>query len=378
MYIQLLIFILALIGLNIYKESGTPLQQQKNRKKYITFMMVLLALQSGLRNVAVGADTYAYYLMFDKATHYSLYQLLFDNTALSFKDPGYLILTKLFSVFIPNYRLFLIAIAIFFFSALGKLLYRYLNSNLDVLVSIALYECLYYSFFSITGLRQTIATGILLFALPLVLDKRHKRKNTILFFLLLFVASTIHKSAFLFLPVYFLPRFRNNKQVFLSVFVLFVPMFYAGGGLGSILEDTEFERYTHYFEQNETVGAVVFTVYIVMLTLAVFFKLKKINSYSKDNHVFSSSIAIAMMLSPLLVLDPNNQRIVQYYSIFGLIILPQICYAYSGTLSKKGLYIPVFAILAAYTILRYEPYAFFWQDMLFGEGSQIINDSMLN
>ena len=64
MYIKLIIFFLALIGLSVYKETGTPLQQKNARKKYIIFMMLLLVLQSGLRNLAVGGDTYQYYWNF--------------------------------------------------------------------------------------------------------------------------------------------------------------------------------------------------------------------------------------------------------------------------------------------------------------------------
>lgn len=377
MYIQLFIFFLALIGLSIFKETGTPLQQNNARKKYIIFMMVLLILQSGLRNLAVGGDTYQYYHLFKFASDSSWQQLFLYASLPDSKDPGFSILCKVFSTIFPSYRLFLIAVAIFFFSVLGRFLYDNLQSNLDVLVSISLYECLYYGFFSITGIRQTVATAFLLFALSIILKRGYGTKNTLSFFALFLLACTLHKSAFLFLPFYFLPRLRNNRIVFWVAFVLFVPMFSAGSFLGGFLEDTAFEQYAHYMEQSETTGAIVFTLYIVLLALAVFIKLKTINSYSNSYHVFTSAIAIALLLSPLLVLDPNNQRIVQYYSIFGLIILPQICRAYSGTIPKRLVYISIFAVLAAYTILRHEPYAFFWQDMTFEFSGEILNDGII-
>lgn len=377
MYIQILIFIFALLGLSIYKETGTPLQQQKARKKYIIFMMVLLVLQSGLRNVAVGGDTYQYYHIFQLTSNSSWDQLVLEASMPGSKDPGYYFICKAFSTIIPSYRIFLIVVAIFFFSVVGKFLYNYLHSNLEVLVSISLYECLYYGFFSITGIRQTIATAILLLSLPLILNKGNGTRNTLLFFALLLLASTIHKSAFLFLPFYFLPRIRNNRIVFLISFALFVPMFYAGNILGGFLEDSAFEQYAHYMQQSETTGAIVFTLFIVVLALAVFLKLRLINSYTPFNYVFTSAIAIAVLLSPLLVLDPNNQRIVQYYSIFGLIVLPQLCDAYSGVINKRRLCFLLFMLFALYTIMRHEPYAFFWQDMVFQDGS-ILNDSRLN
>lgn len=377
MYFQLLIFLLALIGLGIYKETGTPLQQKNARKKYIIFMMVLLILQSGLRNLAVGGDTYQYYHIFKFASDSSWQQLFMYASLPGSKDPGFPILCKAFSTIFPNYRLFLIAVAVFFFSVLGRVLYDNLQSNLDVLVSISLYECLYYGFFSITGIRQTLATAILLLALLIILKRGYSTKNTLSFFALFLLACTLHKSAFLFLPFYFLPLLRNNRIVFLFAFVLFVPMFSAGSYLGGFLEDTTFEKYAHYMQQSKTTGAIVFTLYIVLLALAIFIKLKSINAYSNCYHVYTSAIAIALLLSPLLVLDPNNQRIVQYFSIYGLIILPQLCRAYSRWISQRVLCISIFAVLAAYTLLRHEPYAFFWQDMVFELSGEIVNDRII-
>lgn len=374
MYIHLIIFFLALIGLSIYKETGTPLQQKNARKKYIIFMMLLLMLQSGLRNLAVGADTYQYYLKFTDVLQSSWAQVL-SEVSQGTKDPGYVILSKLFATIVPSFRLFLIVIAIFFFFALGRLLYKYLNSNLDVLVSIALYECLYYGFFSITGLRQTIATGVLLLTIPLILEKEHKIKNTIHFFILLLLASFIHKSAVIFAPVYFLSLFRKNKYVFFAAVLLFVPMFAAGPIISQFLEGTDFERYSQYLGQSNTAGANVFTLYIVLLVIATLIKLKTINSLSPYYYVFTSAIAISMLLSPLLILNPNNMRIVQYYSIFGLIVLPQFGRAYSGVVPRRLICFSIFAVLAAYTVLRHEPYAFFWQDMYFENTGEILNDS---
>lgn len=377
MYVQLAIFLLAYLGLMIYKESGTPFQRQQAHKKYVIFMMALLILQSGLRNVAVGDDTYQYYHLFDSIMHSSWNQVVSGNILLGSKDLGYSILSKLFSIVFPSYRLFLIAIAVLFFTALGRLLYRYLDNNLDVFVSVALYQCLYYGFFSITGLRQTIATAFLLLALPFALEKGKSKMNAIWFWALLLLATTIHKSAYLFAPVYFLPRIRNNQVVLWGAIVLFVTMFYAGPTIGIFLIASDFENFAHYLEQGDTIGATVFTLFIITIYLFVFFKFKTINSFSESNHVFTSSIAIAASLSPLLILNSNNMRIVQYYSVFAIFILPMICRAYSVYFGKKQLYYMVFALFAAYTIMRHEPYAFFWQDMAFEDTGMMLNDSNL-
>ena len=61
MEIQLLVLVLALLGAWYYSSlpASTPIRENRNRKNYIIFVCIILILQSALRHVAVGADTYA-------------------------------------------------------------------------------------------------------------------------------------------------------------------------------------------------------------------------------------------------------------------------------------------------------------------------------
>ena len=66
MYIQLLVLFLSLLGLDYFRQQRVLRGWDENRTRmnYIVICSVLLILQSGLRNVAVGADTYGYKLSF--------------------------------------------------------------------------------------------------------------------------------------------------------------------------------------------------------------------------------------------------------------------------------------------------------------------------
>lgn len=381
MILQLLIFILLIFGVSYYSQNSiNDRDNDKSHKSFIIYAMVLFILQSGLRNVAVGTDTYAYYLDFE-----SVYYLSWDSvldpffifiTTGSGKDPGYLILVKLFVSIIPSYRAFLLLVAISFFFSLGRILYKYTKSNYEVLVALALYQCMYYSFFSITGIRQTIATSILLFAVPYAIDKKKWK-----FILLVFLAATQHKSALLFLPFYFLGYIKNTKRVMLLAFVSFIPMLLFGGAIAKYLTSgTVFEQYAGYLEGSEKAGAYTFAVYMILLCVFTVVKMKTINSESLSNYIFVSAVAVALALTPLTAIDPNNMRIVQYYSIFGLLILPKICGAYSQSTKDRNLYIVLFVFFGIYTLVRNNDYAFFWQEMQLPEvynASGTITDSDL-
>lgn len=366
MWVQLFILICALWGLNLYPEIGNEIQRKYARKKYIIFMMVLFCLQSGLRHIAVGPDTFAYYQMFNEIRAMSWNSLI--DMFIRFiendegKDPGYKILQYLFAVVIPSYRFFLIAIAVFFFTAMGNFLYKYTNSNKEVLVAIALYQCLYYSFMSITGLRQTIATGFLLFAIPYIIEKKWTTA-----FILFLLAVSQHKSALLFAGFVILPMIKKPRWLLLFTFIAFIPMFKFGGKIASFLmSGTRFEQYSMYLEGFEGAGAYSFTAFILLLGICLFIKSKQMTNANSYGYIFINAIAISILLTPLTMIDPSNMRIVQYYSIFALITLPQ----FITILSKKyplNIHIIIFIILGIYTVfgLQYE-YGFFWQDMSLG------------
>ena len=115
MIYKLLFIIILIIGYGFYCSTNTD----KSRRRYIIFSAIVLGLQSALRNVAVGADTYNYYLKFEAVKNTTWFEVFrsFPDTYLygDGKDPGYLLLEKIFQVFSGEFRVFLFFIAIVFF-----------------------------------------------------------------------------------------------------------------------------------------------------------------------------------------------------------------------------------------------------------------------
>ena len=122
---------------------------------------------SGFRAYSVGNDTYQYKVgHFDATANMNWADIIADFKAKYFlgvsgeKDLGYRVLEKVFQIFSKNYTVWLIAIAMFFMISLAILIYRYSN---NACISYIVYSTLFYSFFSITGHRQTIATALVVF-----------------------------------------------------------------------------------------------------------------------------------------------------------------------------------------------------------------------
>lgn len=366
MLVQFLILFFVYIYYNVlsirYKNNSLI-----GRKKLLIFAGGLLILQSGLRNFAVGADTYGYYEAFLNTTGRTWEELIYifknaygDEYT---KDPGFLIFEKVFSCIIPDFRCFLILVISMFIHALFRLIYRFGISMKGILISVALYLSLFYSFFSITGIRQTIATAIVLYCVPYALSRKK-----IKFFLIIGIAATIHKSALLFIPFYFFPLIKNNRFTILLAFVTFAPMWVFGQTIGkAIIAGTIFDTYETYLEGNvETNGALGFAV-LILLSGFLCLKFIKVTDEPNKWRPLLHSVAFALFYTPMTAIGPSQMRIIQYYSIFLVILMPVLLKSLRNTW-KTSMNIEMYAFLffSIYAIPRGSSYGFFWESMKLG------------
>ena len=183
-------------------------QKDKNRI-FCFFASLNWILISGLRSLSVGDDTKAYKEQFT-SIKFQTWDSLFEAFKQKYfhngdgKDIGYGLLEKTFQLMSTNYQLWLFAIAALFFVAFGFFVYKYSENPY---LSYILFSTLFYSFFAITGLRQTIATAVVvLIGIELI-----KRKKFVPFFILIILMSTVHASVLCFLPFYWLSRIKINK-----------------------------------------------------------------------------------------------------------------------------------------------------------------------
>lgn len=367
MYIQLFVIFLAIVGARIYSLESTPYNRERKRRNYVVFICILLILQSGLRHLNVGADTYGYFMMFEdvKKTGWTQIGQNFYDTYLlgEGKDAGYPLLEKVFQLLFSEYRTFLFAIAIFFFWTFGRFIYANTSYIRDILVVTCLYQVLFYGFFSVTGLRQTIATGFVL------LGYEYVRKRKLLPFLFLILAGgLIHKSALLFLPFYFIARFKYSRALLIGAMVSLPVIFPLARRFAAILaEISASDTYMRYAESDfETAGARMFLVFMVIISLVCLFNIRSIlNSKTLDAHPIINAFALGLMFTPLTWVDPSLMRVVQYYSIFTLLLLPMILNA--DILKDRGtrnIAIATVILLLCMVILRRNSdYAFLWEEM---------------
>ena len=372
MYIQLLILFLSLLGMAYFNQQRVLKGWDDNRTRmnYIAFCCVLLILQSGLRNVAVGPDTYGYKLTFEAIGKQS-WSDIFENFYRVYvlgrgKDAGYSLFVKIFHIFSDNYQVYLIFIATFFFTSFGRFVYQNTNSLRSVFIVVCVYQVFFYGFFSITGIRQTIATAFVLFAYDLLI-----KRQFVLFLLSCFIAAFIHKSALLFVPFYFLANFRYPIKALSVVLILLPVIFVLVRPIAQFLTSFSFsESYANYANSTyDTQGAQMFLAYMLVIAIGVLYFKQKFKLADGNTYRVLNGFCLALFFTPLTWVDPSMMRVVMYYSIFTLFLLGDLVDCFNSEYSKisNNILILILFVFCVVLVRRNAGYAFFWEYMPLGD-----------
>ena len=332
------------------------------RKRYIIVICIIMILQSALRNVAVGADTYAYQLSFNRILITS-WDEIYNNFIKVYvdkqgKDAGWDLLEKIFQLFSTEYRVFLFFIAITFFTTFGRFLYKNTSKINDVMFAFVLYMALFYAFFSITGLRQTFATSCALWGFEYI-----KQKRFLKYLIIILVAATIHKSVLLFLPFYFIANFKKPHVIYYLVLFLFPLLFYLKDQMAIFFISSTGSFYD-YIYAYEDAGTYTFTTLFLIIYILGAISMKNILKKYPESYRLYNALSMALLFLPLTWRNPSAMRVVQYFSIFLLLFIPT--YIDSIPLKKNNkrfIFAVIFALLIYLSAKTQGDYKFMWQNM---------------
>ena len=359
-YVLNILLILAAWALPYSDVVGDGSSEKLERKKAKSTCIVGATnwiLLSGLRANSVGADTEGYFYSFQNINFVSWESLwerffakYFERVDIPYKDVGFSIVEKLFRTITPNHTLWLIFIAVIFTVPMAIFIYKY---SKNVCVSWIVYSTLFYSFFAITGHRQTIATAIVVWGgLELI-----KQRKLIPFLLLVAVGYTIHASAICFIPFYWLSQIKLTQNKLLVYLAAIIASFVWRNQLLAFLQSiVGYEGYQQY--EGAAAGTFMYLLIAMVIYVVVFW-----NSISlSDNPVLNMStnaLMIAAFFSSLLLINPSMMRVVQYYSIFMLFIIPDFALAFNK--KSRTPFLLIICSVMILLLLRQGPhYSFFF------------------
>lgn len=350
------IFLLIFSGLIIFGNKKI-----KNSKKLFiiisSFQWILLA---GLRHYSIGGpDVYiTYYSSFNESLITPWSQVIFEFSQIftdfkNFGEPGYLLFEKLIGFFSSSYQFYLFALAVVFMAPFGVFVYKY---SKNPLMSFLIYSTLFYSFFSLTGFRQTLATTlIVLVGYDFIIKKKF-----ISFLILSFIAFTIHKSSIVFFPFYFLANIKINLQSIIAYLILIIVLFFFGESI--YYPVAVFLGYEGMIE-NEIGGTLTFTLMMIFVGIVSVWRYKQVRRLDINSNSMYIAVLIGILLSVLTLQNQSFMRVQQYYSIFIILLIPNLIRSFKPSERLVVSLVSVSVLLLLF--LQNNPqYLFFWERVI--------------
>lgn len=308
------VYLVFLIILVISSIVELLLHNNKNIISYFYILVVILFVCIGGLTKGNGLDWGAYESI--------AYEGISVNDALHNPqfEPLFLLLYNLF----PTFHSFLFVFVVINLVLLSKTIVK---CSPYVIISIFVYVCVYY-FLGIMGqLRQALAISIIVFAWPYMNSKK--------FIIYLLLASLFHYSAMICLLYFFVPNKLFSKWVYvLLLLILFASFDYFKVVIMNALGGFSYGKISYYLAVEEGGISFSFFLYKVFVFILLFLNVEKISTYLPKYKILNLYF-ISILLYLLLSFSSSiGGRIILYFSIFEILVIPFIIKAYNRYILK--------------------------------------------
>lgn len=330
----------------------------KNDRAKRTFLLccgAFLFVMIAFRSQYVGTeDSQRYYYNWALLSDMP-YSRLGDYLVSTEMESGYLASVWLLSHLIPYPQMLFVFSGLLFTSSVCRFIYK--NSD-DVCMSFVMFVSLGLYTFMVQGLRQAVAMSICLFAFEFA-----KKKKLIPFLLLVFFAMLFHKTAIVFLVVYFINILKMNWKSYALVGVGSAIVLAGSGYIVEICKILFNEE--AYDTKVESGGLVATAIYVLILAVGFIFSNKK----QKNDELFKFFFYftyIGLFTYVLRYVELVILERISYYFLFGqIVLLPKVLNNFDGKVKSitKTITLILCILLFMYRLSSSDliPYLFFWQ-----------------
>ncbi len=324
-------------------------KQEKKLKKWMVILSVLpMFLLFVLRYKRVGADTIGYVKFFEEMKGISFAELYLDKEMRV--ELGYRLYAKLISLITDNYTVYFLFNGIIIFGSLYHFANRYVKNPFVfffLFVSLGTYS------FVETGLRQSLAMAVCLWAVDFV-----KNKKPIKFILTVLLAYLFHKSAIIFFMLYPLTLIKRYDWMILIygiLAVVFVVGFSAFQGFFN-------ELLGYNYEIEETGNGGIFMMLVLIIAVYSLYVTYDKKGEERVPQIVTHMAFLTVLFWVLRLVSRTAERI-SFYFIYGL--AAYFSHALTNDKDKyeslaKWAIIVVCLVLYIYRNMGVK-YLFFWQ-----------------
>lgn len=285
-----------------------------NRSTHFLFLYLLfLALFVGFSDMLGGYDRYIYGEVFDTIADVTTNQRSYlDNNVFLFfpSEPGYIILNILLSYITENRYIFIFIYTLIIYTLLFISLKRYAH---NYPLTVAIFLGLWF-FFTFTYLRQVLGATIAWLGIVYVIERKFWK-----FLLVFLIALSIHKSAIIFFPIYFIPIKKYPARIVLLVMA--IALLIGLSPIPNTLFDTYgdnsvVEQQTDYSASGSVRIAYLFEAFaFIYIILSQYKVLRK-----EKSEIVLLNIALIFCAILLIFVRSENGGRLSWYYIIGLIL----------------------------------------------------------
>lgn len=312
------------------------------------------------------ADTAAYVSMF-KSYPNDLSQIDGLLNGVAKRYPGFLVLTVILKKFTSDYNVWFTIIAVISGICIMIPLYKY-SSNFGVSAFLFMASCQFSWMFN--GMRQFLVASIIFACTGLVL-----RRKFIPYTIIVCLLSTIHTSALILIPMYFIVTGEPwNKRTMLFVGGIILAILFTSkftGMLEDVVENTDYATSMEEFKETDD-GTSIMRIAVESVPVIIAFVYRN-RIKDKLTPIIKLSINMSLVASGLYVISKIARsgimlgRLPIYFSMYNLILLPWLIKNIFNKEEKRLVY---YLMIVLYIAFFYYQMVVTWNG--FGYASKIL------
>lgn len=287
------------------------LKDRNNKPNLILTLMIaaILILVSGLRS-GIG-DTYYY------VNSYDLIKYGIDLNGFPY-EPGFTLFMMILKSICENSQ-FLLIVTSLIINLINILMFRNYSKDIYFELMVFMYTSMSYVA-TMNGIRQSLVASIIFMCTPLIIKRKFK-----IYAIIMILLSTIHMSAFIMIPLYFICiQEAWSKKIWVIIGLFFIGMIFYEPIMNIIFSFLSVTKYSEYENFNEGgVNILRIAVYSVPIILAYLNK-DYIREKWDNSNIFVNMSLMSFLIMFISYYNWIFSRFSFYTEMYSMILLPYI------------------------------------------------------
>lgn len=301
---------------------------------FLFFVIAILVILSAIRS-GIG----------DTGMYRHLYELVDQSYMSDGYEIGFIYFIKFLKVFSNDSQLLIIVTSVIINILNVITIYRYTKDSYFEL-GIFLYITSGYYIVTMNGIRQSLAASILFFATTLIFKKKYKT-----YFLIVLLMSTIHNSALIMIPLYFIVKLTPWERMTNIIFALTaIGLVFYDPLLNLAIKFLGNTRYEQYVEFDEGGANLIRIAVFAVPVLLAYLRRDVIKEKWKYGNVFVNMNIICFIVMLFSAYNWIFARFTIYFQLYSFILIP---YLIANCFEGKERRVFYFMLIVLYFIFFY-------------------------